>query len=176
MEQPRTEKEGVCSSEKTIGEERRYGHGELAMVDASLILDAIVAVSIAAGALFTIYQLQIMARDRQTEFIMRVNEFTSGRDFTDTICKIWEAKSQDAKGLETEVTLTGLSMVADYYEGLSSLARRKLVKEELVLEAYSLDVLWDKMEPWILEVRKEHPSLYATFEDLAKKRARGRRA
>jgi hypothetical protein len=141
----------------------------MAMVDASLVFDAVVAVSIAAGALFTIYQLRIMARDRQTEFIMRVGEFVCAKDFMGTICKIWESKSQDAKGLETEVSYAELSRVADYFEGISGLARRGLVKEELVLEAYSLDVLWEKMKPWIVELRKEYPYLWTTFEDLAKK-------
>ena len=141
------------------------------MVDTSLALDAIVAVSIAAGAIFTIYQLQIMARDRQTEFIMRVGEFVCAKDFMETICKIWEAKSQDAKGLEAEITYSELSRVADYFEGISGLARRRLVKEELVLEAYALDVLWEKMEPWILELRKDYPYLWTTFEGLARKSA-----
>jgi len=141
----------------------------MAVVDTSLVLDAIVVVSIAAGALFTIYQLQIMARDRQTGFIMRVGEFVCAKDFTDTICRIWETKSQDAKGLEAEISYAELSRVADYFEGISGLARRRLVKEELVLEAYALDVLWEKMEPWILELRKSYPYLWTTFEDLAKK-------
>ncbi len=140
------------------------------MVDASLVLDAIVAMSIAAGALFTIYQLQIMARDRQTEYIMRVNEYTSTKDFMETLCKIWKATSQDAKGLEKEVSYTGLSMVADYFEGLSSLARRRLVNEELVLESYGLDVLWAKMKPWIDDQRKEY-LLWTTFEEMAVGRA-----
>ena len=157
---------------RPYGRKGDFDFGGIAVVDASLVLDAIVAVSIAAGALFTIYQLQIMARDRQTEFIMRVGEFVCAKDFMETICKIWESKSQDAKGLETEVTYAELSRVADYFEGISGLARRRLVKEELVLEAYSLDVLWEKMKPWILELRKDYPYLWTTFENLAKKSAK----
>ena len=141
------------------------------MVDASLVLDAIVAVSIAAGALFAIYQLQIMARDRQTEFIMRVGEYICAKDFQETLCRIWRSKSRDAVGLESAVTYSELVRVADFFEGVSDLSEKNLVKEELVLESYSLDVLWEKMEPWIEEERKVLPSLWRTFEKMAKRRA-----
>jgi len=143
----------------------------MTMVDASLVLDAIVALSIAAGALFTIYQLGIMARDRQTEFIMRVSEFLCTKDFQETICKIWRAKSQDARGLESEVSYSELVRVADYFEGISDLGEKKLIREDLVLESYSLDVLWEKMKPWIDDERKQLPWVWKTFEQMAKKRA-----
>jgi len=44
----------------------------MAMVDASLVLDAIVAMSIAAGAIFAIAELRLMAKDRRTQLLMQI--------------------------------------------------------------------------------------------------------
>ena len=62
-------------------------------------------------------------------------------------------------------------MIGDYFEGISSLVRRGLVRENLALEAYALDVLWKKMSPWIIALRTDNPGLYKGFEDLARRRA-----
>ena len=40
------------------------------MVDASWVFDAVVAVSIAAGAVFAIAELRLMARDRRTQLLV----------------------------------------------------------------------------------------------------------
>ena len=161
----------LALSEKTIGEGGDAASGGLVMVDASLILDAIVAVSIAAGALFTIYQLQIMARDRQTEFIMRVNEFVCSEEFQKPLCKLWETQAKDSEALEKEVSYMGLSMIADYFDGLTDLVERGLLKEDLIRGQYNYTALWDKIKPWVLPIRAKYPYIYTGFEEMAKRQA-----
>ena len=140
------------------------------MVEVMGILEAAAYLSFVLGAAFAVYQLRIIGRDRQTELIMRVGEFMCTKDFQEQLCRLWKTDAQDAEGLEREVSYVGLSMIADYSEGLASLAARHLIKEKLVKEQYAFGTLWEKIKPWVLAERKEHPNIYADFERLASKK------
>jgi hypothetical protein len=108
-----------------------------------------------------------MARDRQTEFIMRVNEFVCSEEFQKPLCRLWETKATDSETLEKEVSYNGLSMIADYFEGLTDLVQRGLLNEDLIRGRYNYTALWDKIKPWVLPMRAEHPSIYKGFEEMA---------
>lgn len=102
---------------------------------------------------------------------MQVGQFVCSKGFQEPLCKIWETTAQDAKELENEVSYLGLLMIGGYFEGISSLVRRGLVRGNSALEAYALDVLWKEMSPWIIALRADNPGLYKGFEDLARRRA-----
>lgn len=137
------------------------------MVEAITILEAAAYISFVLGAAFAVYQLRMIARDRQTELIMRVGEFMCSREFQEPLCKLWKTSVQDAEGLERDVSYVGLSMIADYCEGLASLTERSLVRNDLVNTQYNFEALWEKMQPWVLAERTQHPGLYRGFERLA---------
>jgi len=137
------------------------------LADLTSVLEIAAYVSFVLGAVFAVYELRIIGRDRQTELIMRVSEFMCTKEFEEPLCRLWKTNAHDAEGLERDVSYEGLSMICDYSEGLSSLVERHLLREDLVKEQYAFGVLWEKMKPWILELRKEYPHVYHGFERLA---------
>lgn len=143
----------------------------MALVELMNVLEAAAYLSFILGALFAVYQLRIMGRDRQTEFAMRVAEYVSSREFQEPLCKLWETSAQDAERLEEEVTYVGLSMIADYFDALTDLVERRLLREDLVAEQYNYPVLWRKIEPWVLRLREETPQIYSGFEGMAMREA-----
>jgi len=143
----------------------------MALAELMDVLEAAAYLSFVLGALFAIYQLRIMGRDRQTEFAMRVAEFVCGREFQEPLCKLWDTSAQDAETLEEEVTYVGLSMIADYFDGLTDLVERRLLKEDLVADQYNYPVLWEKIRPWVLRLREKTPRIYSGFEGMATRMA-----
>ncbi len=141
------------------------------MTELMEVIEGAAYLSFVLLAVFAIFQLRIMARDRKTEFMMRVSEFVCSKDFQEPLCRLWRTDAQDAEGLEKDVSYTGLSMIADYFEGLSSFVERDLIEEGLVADQYNYPVLWEKIKPWVLPMRDEYPQIYSGMEDLARKSA-----
>jgi hypothetical protein len=141
----------------------------MAMVDASLVLDAIVAVSIAAGALFAVAELRDMKKDRRMQLILQVNAHMSTREFMDAFCKIWRSNAIDAKELERQVSFVDLNMVANYFESVAHLATQSLVHKRILMAYFPYYVIWKKISPWVLaeRVALDLPPLYRDIETLA---------
>jgi len=139
------------------------------MVDASLVLDTIVAVSIAAGALFAVAELRDMKRDRRILLIQQINDHIATREFTDSLDKIWKSNANSAEELERLASASELHMVANYFEGVAHLGAQGLVHKSVLIAYWPYYVLWKKMGPWILAERKAAnlPAMYADMEDLA---------
>ena len=70
------------------------------MVDASLVLDAIVAVSIAAGAFFAVAELRDLKKDRRIQLMLEATMHYTTREFEDGLGKLWRTDTSDAKELE----------------------------------------------------------------------------
>jgi len=140
------------------------------MVDASLILDAIVAVSIAAGVFFAIAELRDMKRDRRIQLLQQVNDHMGTMEFADPLLKILGSKTTDAKELEKQVSRTELHMVANYFEGVAALATEGDIHKRTLTIAFPYYLLWKKMEPWVAaeRVALDLPPMYAAMEKLAK--------
>ena len=140
------------------------------MVDASLVLDAIVAVSIAAGAFFAVAELRDMRKDRRIQLIQQINDHIATIEFMDALAKIWRSNAADAKEMEKQVSYSELHMVASYFEGVAHHAAQGLVDERTLLQYYPYYVLWKKMGPWIVAERTAYdlPPLYSDLENLAK--------
>ena len=140
----------------------------MTMVDASLVLDAIVAVSIAAGAVFAVIELRGMARDRRTRLVLDVFSHLGTLEFSEQFAKILNAEFKDAKEAEEKCSIVALSMVARYYEGIGLLIKRGLVDPDLIFESLPFDIMWNKMKPWCLEKRRAlGPDMYVHFENAA---------
>jgi hypothetical protein len=139
------------------------------MVDASLVLDAIVAVSIAAGALFAVAELRDMKKDRRMQLILQVNAHMATREFMDAFAKIWRSNATDAKELEKEVSFVDLHMVASYFEATAHLATQGLLHRRILLAYFPYYIIWKKISPWVLTERiaADLPPLYSDIEKLA---------
>jgi len=139
------------------------------MVDASLVLDAIVAVSIAMGAIFAVLELRGMARDRRTHLVLDIFAYVGTLEYSEQWAKIMNAEFKTAEEAEEKCSFVTMSMIARYYEGVGLLIRRGLVDADLVFESLPIDLLWNKMKPWCLDKRSTKPDSYVHFEYAAEK-------
>ena len=143
----------------------------MAMVDASLVLNAIMAVSIAAGAFFAVLELRTMAKNRRTELLMRANEFCCSREWAEAAAKFIKARFQTPEEAEEQVTLPALIMIGDYCEGIATLAERGLVPKDVVTDMLPIEYTWDKIKVWARAIddpkRPKYGLVYPSFEWLA---------
>lgn len=139
------------------------------MADTSLVLDAIVAVSIAAGAFFAVVELRNLKKDRQTELVLQACMHWTTREFEDAMCKLWRAKATDAEELEKEVSYANLGMVTDFHWAIAYLGLEGLVDPKMVMHVFPFSPVWNKIKPWVLAERASTglPSAWADLEKIA---------
>lgn len=135
-----------------------------------MVLNAIVAVSIAAGVFFAIAELRDMKRDRRIQVLQQVNDHIGTIEFADSLLKILRSSTTDAKELEKQVPSTELHMVANYFEGVATLGMRGLIDKGTLVFHFPYFLLWKKMGPWIVAERIafDLPPMYGAIERLAK--------
>jgi len=141
----------------------------MAMVDASLVLDAIVAVSIAAGAFFAVIELRDMKKDRRVQLMLQAGAHIATREFEDALGKIWRADASNAKELEKQVSYTDLSMVADYLDFVAGLVIEGLVDKRAIVN-WPYDYVWKKIGPWVNAEREAAniPTFWTNIEKVAR--------
>jgi len=139
----------------------------MATVDASLVLDAIVAVSIAAGAFFAIIELRDLKKDRRLGLVIQASIHHTTREFEDAMCKLWRADASDAKGLEKEVSYVDLSMVTDFYWAVAHLGLEGLVDTRTLTRLFPFSPVWNRIKPWVIAERAS-TSLPNAWTDLEK--------
>jgi hypothetical protein len=141
----------------------------MAMVDTSLILDAIVAVSIAAGALFAIIELRDMKKDRRLGLLMQAVMHCTTREFEDALSKVWRADASDAKGLEKQASSADLYMIADFFVSAAHFGQEGLIDRRTLTGFFPFSYIWNKMKPWVIAERAaaSMPKLYYEWELLA---------
>lgn len=139
------------------------------MVDASLALDTIVAVSIAAGAFFAVIELRDLKKDRRLELVLQACMHWTTREFEDAVGKVWRADASDAKGLEKQVSYNDLSMVADFHDAVARLALEGLMDTRTLTGFFPFSYMWKKMKPWIIAERAAAgiPGIWSNLEKLA---------
>jgi len=140
------------------------------MVDTSLVLDTIVAVSIAAGAFFAIVELRGLKKDRQLGLLMQVCMHVTTREFEDAFKKIWRADARDAEGLEKQVGANDLYMVSDFFLSAAHLGMEGLVDKRTLTRFFTFSYAWNKIEPWVIAERAATglPKLYYQWEVFAR--------
>ena len=138
------------------------------MVDILLVLEGAAYVGFIAGAIFAVLELRGIARDRRTHLVVDVFTRTSDPGFAGAVIKIMGAEFKDAKEAKEMCTEDSLMMVGHYFEGLGLLLARGLVDEDLLLEVWPYDQVFDKMKPYTAEIRKKYtPDAWEWFEYLA---------
>jgi len=138
------------------------------MVDASLVLDAIVAVSIAAGAAFAVIELRGIGRDRRTRLVLDMMFHVSSNDFAQHWSKIVTAEFSTANDAQEKCSWASLEIVADFFEGVGLLVRRDLVDANLVFDMLPIHHAWLKLKPWCIGIRERFdPTMYEHFEYAA---------
>lgn len=140
----------------------------MAMADTSLVLDAIVAVSIAAGAAFAVIELRGIGRDRRTRLVLDMMFHVSSNDFAQHWAKIMTTEFSTADEAQERCSWASLEIVADFFEGVGLLVRRGLVDANLVFDMLPIHHAWSKLEPWCIGIREKYDStMYEHFEYAA---------
>ncbi|OGS56339.1 MAG: hypothetical protein A3K60_08325 [Euryarchaeota archaeon RBG_19FT_COMBO_56_21] len=140
----------------------------MAMVDVSLLLDAIMAVSIAAGAAFAVLELRAMGKDRRAHIVVDMYTSFVSSDMTEAYSKIMTGEFQSAADMEQKCSHSSLARIAGFYEGIGYLVRKKFVDPKVAMDFLPIMVVWRRMQPWIVFDRERiDPNQWAEFEYLA---------
>ena len=139
------------------------------MVDAALVLDAIVAVSIAAGAVFAVVELREMRRDRRTGLMLQLAGIWLTLEFHQALSDIVRAKFSTGEEAEKVCSSAGLILVGDFFEIAGEYVEAGLLDCDDVTETYPVEWAWKKMKPWVIYLRSTAGIEHAlgTFEWLA---------
>jgi hypothetical protein len=135
-------------SEKTIGEERRCPPEAIGVVDLLQVLEGAAYVGFIAGAIFAVIELRTLTKDRKTELLMRVTEFSGTLEFETAGAKFMRASFRTPEEAEEQCSLPVLMMIADFNENLGILAQRGLVSKDVVLDTFNFEYVWDKIKVW----------------------------
>lgn len=138
------------------------------MVDLMRVLEGATYAAFIAGAIFAVIELRTMRKDRETDFLMRMNEFWCSKDFAEVLLKVRELpETDDPREIENKVGKLPLYMYVEYLEGIAMMAQNKSLKKDFVLSLAEWFNLWVKLEPWIRDVRqKGYPVFAEGFEWL----------
>lgn len=140
----------------------------VSMIDVSLILNAVVAVSIGLGAIFAVIQLRELARERKTELVISLfSQYIS--QLAEPYSVLFSEEFADVAEMEKKCSFAGLFKLASYYEAVGLMVKRELVDVQLVMDYLPIADVWEKMKPWALRYREKtkHPSYWEYFEYLA---------
>ncbi|UCE45991.1 MAG: hypothetical protein JSU93_03780 [Methanobacteriota archaeon] len=156
--------------EKAIGAEWHSWPGGMVLATSMEVLEAAAYMSFVLLAVFAIFELRIMARDRKTELMMRMNEFVCTKEFKEFETDLWTTDAQDVEGLRKDVSNVGLATIAEYFEGLVWLSDMKLMEEKFIASIYDYPGLWERMKPFALSERSRlNSNIYYGIEKLAGK-------
>lgn len=132
------------------------------------VLEGLAYVGFIAGAIFAVIELRSMRKDRETDFLMRINDYWSSRDFEEALVKLRELPEfDDPHEIEDRCGKLALYTYIDYVEGIAQLAENKSLDLRFVLTVGDWSGMWVKVEPWIRLMRENgQPAFAQSFEWL----------
>jgi hypothetical protein len=140
------------------------------MDDLTAISTIVATVSIVIGVIFTLLELRNFHRSRKTEIIMKIYDRFSSREMVEAINKIGSITFDNFDEYRKKYGFTEIAEVAVLFEGLGVLLEQKLIDIDLVDDLFgpTLDVLWDRMKPVIVSMRKSlnQPYFFSHYEYL----------
>ena len=147
------------------------------MVDILPYLEGLAYVGFIAGAVFAVIELRSISKDRKLELYVRLSERWNSHDFSEAMVNLGKADLQSAETAKKTCPETDLVMIAEYFDWVASLARKKLIEEDFILSAYDFEFAWSVMKSWCLDWRKRMaPNQLSDFEWIAGKQQAWRQA
>ncbi len=140
------------------------------MVDLMLVLEGTAYLAFIVGAIFAVFELRELKRDRRMDVMMRASEHTNTREFEDAMGKLWRSNANDAKELEKQVSYTDLAMIGDFFNHIAWLGTNGIIDKRTLVEYFPFGYFWEKLRPWV-EAERENagiPSMYTELEALAR--------
>ena len=147
------------------------------MLDISSISAIAAAVGVIIGVVFATLQLRDLVKTRQTDLVMRLDATFGSKEFQEAWVETLRMEFKDYEDYLRKYGATSgkpayvsVNMVANFFEGLGILLRRKLIDIALVDDLFSSDVIitWHKMKPIVEGWRKQfnRPQMSEWFEYL----------
>ncbi len=142
------------------------------MVDVLQVLEGATYAAFIAGAIFAVIELRTMSRDRRMELVLRFNEFWCSKDFVEAFTKVRKLGPEDKnpRQIEEKCTEESLWMVMDYVTGVGDLYYYgNLVDRKFVRGMISWNLIWQKLEPWVVDMRQKvgNPYIGLSLEGCA---------
>jgi hypothetical protein len=138
--------------------------------DLNAISSIIATVSIVIGVIFTLLELRHFHRTRKTEIIMKIYDRFSSREMIEAINKVGSITSENFDEYRKKYGFNEVAEIAVLFEGLGVLLEQKLIDIDLVDDLFgpTLDILWDRMQPVIIGMRKglNQPYFFSHYEYL----------
>ena len=152
----------------SIGRKGDYAPGGSVVVDLLQVLEGATYAAFIAGAIFAVIELRSINKDRETDFLMRLNDFWSSRDFEETRVKVKDLpETDDPRQIEDTVGRVALFSYVDYFDGIAGMAENKSLKLDFVINLAEWFGMWEKLEPWVLNERQKGYKHFAgSFEWL----------
>jgi hypothetical protein len=145
------------------------------MVDVQTVSIAIASASVVAGVIYYTLQIRHQTKTRQTDMVMRLYATFGSTEFQRAYQNVASLEYEDyadyvkryAKDVEVRA---GMWTVTVFFEGIGVLARRRLIKMELVEDLFGYPVLrtWKKVASVVKGLREveKAPGICEWFEYL----------
>jgi len=139
------------------------------LVGSMEVLEAAAYASFVVGAVFAIWQLHEMRRDRRTQLVLQAMTHYTTREFEDAMCKLTRADASDAKELEKQVSYVDLYMITDFHWAIAHLGLQGLMDTRTLTGFFAFSFVWNKIKPWIIAERTAigMSNAYADIEKMA---------
>jgi hypothetical protein len=140
------------------------------MDDLTAISSIVATVSIVIGVIFTLFELRHLHKTRKTEIIMKIYDRFSSRELVEAINKVGSITFENFDDYRKKYGFTEVAEIAVLFEGLGVLLEQKLIDIDLVNDLFgpTLDLLWERMQPVIVAMRKglNQPYFFSHYEYL----------
>lgn len=149
----------------------------MVVFDVSTLSVVVAAASVLVGVLFALMQLRDFVRTRQTDLVMRLYSTYGSREFQEAWVETLRLEFKDYNdylrkygATSPKPVYTSVNMVANFFEGIGILLRRRFVDIDLVDDLFSSDIMitWHKMKPIVEGWRRQfnRPQMSEWFEYL----------
>jgi len=138
----------------------------LRVVDIQLLQTASIAIasaSVVAGVVYYAYQIRHQNRIRQTDLVMRLCSTYGGKEYTEALARVLASEYEDyddfVKKCGPNPFLTpdymAFRMISVFAEELGMLLKKGLITPDLIVDLFSVELLWEKLKPIVKGVRKQ---------------------
>ena len=129
---------------------------------------AIASAGVFVAAIYYILQIRHQTKMRQTDLVIRLSSFLDNINVVEAMTKIFATDFKDHNELVQAISSPTLIMIADFYERIGALLKRKLIDVDLVYDIVIVTPIWEKMKPFVVYTRQRFkmPELFEYFEYL----------
>ena len=139
------------------------------MVDILQVLEGLAYIGFIAGAIFAVLELRGISKDRRSNAVVDIYTTFVTSDMTEAYARVMTGSSESGAEMEKECSYASLVRVAGFYEGVGYLARKRLVNPKVIIELLPCEVVWSKMQSWLMFDReRSSPGMWREFEFLGK--------